>query len=110
MDLWDPDFCKLFPIPEEVLSLVDEVSDVHEPISVTDLENSSLPANSPASLLPGMHVVQPELPCSTPLCSPQACNSLPMLLKRPNPPTKVANLEPPEKKSNVLPLHYHPVR
>ena len=88
MDLWDPDFCKLFPIPEEVLSLVDEVSDVLEPISVTCLDNLTLPANSPASLLPGMGVVQPEPPYSTPICSPHVC-------PRPEPPTKIANLEPP---------------
>ena len=51
-----------------------------------------------------MNVVQPELPYSTPLCSPHVCNSLPMLLKTSNPPTKVANLEPPAKKQRFASL------
>ena len=104
MDLWNPDFCKFFyaPIPEEVLSLAEEVthptsahvSQVHEPTSDIQevcLENSTLPVNSPALLVPGMH---PELTFSIPLCSPHAynCNALPMLLNKPIPPTIVTNL------------------
>lgn len=113
MDLWDPDFCKLLhvPIPEEVHSLVNEVpqsagthvSHVHEPncvIQQTGLENSTLPANSSAQLLPVWQVVQPELPFSIPLCSPHACNALPVAvpLNKSSPPTKGTNLEPPAKK------------
>ena len=77
MDLWNPDFCNLFdvPIPKDVLSLVDEVpqtasdvvSQVHEPFSVIQggaVENSTLPTNSLAPLLPAMQVVQSKLPSS----------------------------------------------
>ena len=81
--------CKLFdiPIPEDVLSLVDEVpqtasdvvSQVHEPFSVIQggaVENSTLPTNSLAPLLPAMQVVQPKLPSGhVPLCSPYAHNA-----------------------------------
>ena len=89
MDLWNPDFCKLFdvPIAEDVLLLVDEVlqtasdvmSQVHELFSVIHggaVENSTLPTNSLAPLLPAMQVVQPRLPSGhVPLCSPHAHNA-----------------------------------
>ena len=108
MDLWNPDFCKLFdiPIPEDVLSLVDEVpqtasdvvSQVHEPFSVIQrgaVENSTLPANSFAPLLPAMQVVQPKLPSSNvPLCSPHAHNAI--VVPMPQKPT--AKVGPPAKK------------
>ena len=89
MDLWNPDFCELFDIstPEDVLLLVDEVpqtasdvvSQVHEPFSVIQggaVENSALPANSLAPLLPAMQVVQPKFPSgNVPLCSACAHNA-----------------------------------
>ena len=88
MDLWNPEFCELFdiPIPEDVLLLVDEVpqtasdvvSQVHEPFSIIQggaVENSTLPANSLAPLLPAMQVIQPKLPNNVPLRSPHAHNA-----------------------------------
>ena len=106
--MWNPDFCKLFdvPIAEDVLPLVDKVpqtasdvvSQVHESFSVIQggaVENSALPANSLALLLPAMQVVQPKLPSgNVPLCSPHAHYATVV----PMPQKPAAKVGPPAKK------------